>query len=140
MENKTDYTILTKFRNKKQAEHLIEELEKRNYSCYNFFDIPNNSKMSSNNPAKYMKKMESVKDFLKDSYFQMVFQKDLQGLKNASKVIVLLPAGNSVHIEAGIAYGLGKKLILIGEIQKPESLYLIFDQHFKTTDDFLKNL
>ncbi len=62
-----------------------------------------------------MKAFENTKDFLNDKHFKKLFKKDLEGLKNAEKVIMLLPAGNSVHIEAGIAYGLGKPLILIGE-------------------------
>ena len=63
-----------------------------------------------------------------------------QSLKNAEKVILLLPAGNSVHIEAGVAYGLGKPLILIGEPEKPETLYLIFKESYKTIDEFLKTI
>ncbi len=59
---------------------------------------------------------------------------------DTEKVIVLLPAGNSVHIEAGIAHGLGKQLILIGEPEKPETLYLIFKERHKTIEDFLKTI
>jgi len=55
-------------------------------------------------------------------------------------VILLLPAGISAHIEAGIAYGLGKEPILIGQPEKPESLYLIFKKRFATVDDFLHSI
>lgn len=51
-----------------------------------------------------------------------------------------MPAGKSAHIEAGIAYGLGKKLVLIGEQKKTESHYLIFDEFYKSIDDFLTSL
>jgi hypothetical protein len=64
----------------------------------------------------------------------------LDGLKNAKKVIMLLPADNPVHIEVGIAYGSGKQLILIGEKEKSESLYLIFTERYKTIEDFLKTI
>jgi hypothetical protein len=54
-------------------------------------------------------------------------------------VILLLPAGTSAHIEAGIAFGLKKKLILIGIPEKPETLYFIFDEYYDTADDFLQS-
>ena len=53
---------------------------------------------------------------------------------------MLLPAGSSVHMEAGIAYGLGKPLILIGEPEKPETLYLVFNERYKSIDEFLKTI
>ena len=87
-----------------------------------------------------MQAFELTNNFFDDKYFIHVFEKDLNGLKNAQKVIVLLPAGNSVHIEAGIAYGLDKPLILIGEPEKPESLYLIFKERYKSIEDFLQSM
>jgi nucleoside 2-deoxyribosyltransferase len=136
----TDYTLLTKFRNKKEGESLIKKLEEKGYSCYNFFTKPADPKKPDANPEEQMKNFESVKDFYNDEYFKKIFQKDLEGLKNADKVIILLPAGNSVHIEIGIAYGLNKPLILIGEPEKPESLYLIFEERYKTVEEFLKTV
>lgn len=53
---------------------------------------------------------------------------------------MLLPAGKSCHIEAGIAYGLGKKCILIGQQKEAESLYLIFDDNYNSVDEFLENI
>ena len=53
---------------------------------------------------------------------------------------MLLPAGKSCHVEAGVAYGLGKKCILIGEQKEAESLYLIFNEVYATENDFLKTL
>ncbi|HFC76792.1 MAG TPA: hypothetical protein ENJ27_01030 [Candidatus Moranbacteria bacterium] len=136
----TNYTILGKFRNKRNVENLIFELEKRGKSCYNFCDLPADRDNSDAEPEEQMKVHENTKDFYNDKYFQEIFRKDLNGLKNAEKVIVLLPAGNAVHIEAGIAYGLGKPLILIGEPEKPESLYLIFKERYNTVEDFLKTM
>jgi len=53
---------------------------------------------------------------------------------------MLLPAGKSAHIEAGIAYGMGKKCILIGEQKEAESLYLIFDKYYSTIDAFIESI
>jgi hypothetical protein len=136
----TDYTVVSKFRNKAEVERLINEIQKRGKTCYNFCFKPADPQNPKAPPEEQMKVFESVKDFFNDKYYKYVFENDLEGLKNAEKVILLLPAGISAHIEAGIAYGLGKPLILIGEPEKAESLYLIFKERYKTIEDFLNSL
>ena len=113
---------------------------KRGHTCYSFIDSPSDPNNPYGNPEEQMKVFESTDDFYKNTHFREIFQKDLEGLKNAEKVIVLLPAGSAVHIEAGIAFGLGKNLILIGEAEKPETLYLIFQERYKSIEDFLETL
>jgi len=136
----TDYTIISKFRNKNNCDLLAKKLEERGKSFYNFCNKPADPDNPNAHPEEQMKKFEKIKDFFDNEYFKKIFEADLDGLKNADTVIMLLPAGNSVHIEAGIAYGLGKKLILIGEPEKPDSLYLIFKERYKDIDDFLKTV
>jgi len=136
----TDYTLLSKFRNKEQCELLIKKLKEKGKTCYNFCNMPADKENPDAHPEDQMKKFEATENFYEDEYFKEIFEKDLEGLKNAEKVIVLLPAGNSVHIEAGIAYGLGKPLILIGEPEKPDTLYLIFKERYKTIEEFLKTI
>jgi len=142
LQEKTDYTVLAKFRNNDQASALIEveALRKQGKSCYDFFDMQDDPYGKEISPEERMKRFEETKDFLHDPNFRFIFEKDLNGLKNAETIIVLLPAGNSVHIEAGIAFGLGKKLILIGEVEKPESLYLVFSEHYTTIEEFLTTI
>jgi hypothetical protein len=55
-------------------------------------------------------------------------------------VILLLPAGLAAHIEAGVAFGMNKKLILIGEVEKPEILYLMFQERYKDIESFLDTI
>jgi len=136
----TDYTIITKFRNKENCNLLIEKLKEKGKTCYNFCDTPADKNNPEAHPEEQMKVFEDTQDFFNNEYFKKIFEKDLEGLKNAQKVIMLLPAGNSVHLEAGIAYGLGKPLILIGEPEKPESLYLIFKERYKNIDEFLETI
>jgi len=137
---KTDYTILAKFRNKERCEYLVKELEKSGKTCYNFCEKPADPNNPEAHPEEQMKNFELVENFFEDEYFREVFEADLNGLKNAEKVIVLLPAGNAVHIEAGIAYGLNKPLILIGKPEKPDTLYLIFKERYETIEDFLETI
>lgn len=136
----TDYTIISKFRNKEKCEILIKKLQEKGKTCYNFCEKPADKNNPEAHPEKQMESFEAVADFYNDEYFREIFEADLNGLKNAQKVIVLLPAGNSVHIEAGIAYGLRKPLILIGKVEKPESLYLIFEERYETTEKFLETI
>ena len=76
---------------------------------------------------------ESLK--LEDSRVRTIFEHDLDGLKKSENFLLVLPAGKSSHIEAGIAYGLGKKCYAIGEYDVTDSLYLIFDKIFKDEDE-----
>lgn len=105
---KTDCTVLARFRNKEQTEYLVDALRSRGYNCYNFCDTPADPHNPEASPEDQMMVVESVYNFLDDLYFQEVFEEDLADLKNAETVITLFPASNSVHVEAGIAYGLGK--------------------------------
>jgi len=136
----TDYTIISKFRNKYNCDLLAKRLEEKGKSCFNFCDKPADPDNPDAHPEEQMKRFEEVQDFFNNEYFQKIFKEDLDGLKNANTVIMLLPAGNAVHIEAGIAYGLGKHLVLIGEPEKPESLYLIFQERYKDIDEFLNTI
>jgi len=136
----TDYTIISRFRNKKNCELLIEKLRKRGKTCYNFCEKPADRDNPDAHPEDQMKVHESTVDFFNDEYFIHLFERDLEGLKNAREVILLLPSGTSAHIEAGIAYGLGKKVILIGEPEKPETLYLIFKERYKNIEEFIKSV
>ncbi len=78
-----------------------------------------------------------------DNYaVRTLFEHDLEGEKNSDNFLLVLPAGKSAHIEAGIAYGLGKKCYGIGEYDVTDSLYLIFDKIFKNENElklFLTN-
>ena len=67
---------------------------------------------------------------LKDSRVRTIFEHDLMGLKNSDNFLMVLPAGKSSHIEAGIAYGQGKRCYAIGQYDVTDSLYLIFDKIF----------
>ena len=132
--------IISKFRNKAKVEERVHAIEAKGKTCYNFCEKPSDPDNPDAHPEEQMRVLEKVENFFEDNYFRHVFEKDMLGLKNADKIILLLPAGNSAHIEAGIAYGLGKPLILIGEPEKPDTLYLIFGERYATAEDFLKSL
>lgn len=132
--------VIGRFRNSDNVRSLIAAIRSKGKTCYDFTAKP----ADPNNPdapfEEQMKVLESHPDFLNDPVHRSHYQRDLAGLRNANAIVLLLPAGTSAHIEAGIAFGLGKKLVLIGKPDKPETLYFIFDEYFKTVDDFLGTL
>jgi hypothetical protein len=75
---------------------------------------------------------------LESDSIRTIFEDDLEGLKSADNFLLVLPAGNSSHIEAGISYGLGKKCYAIGEYEKTDSLYLIFEKIFADVSELEK--
>lgn len=59
-----------------------------------------------------------------------IFTNDIDGERDSDNFLLVLPAGIAGHIEAGVAYGMGKKCYAIGTPQKTETLYCIFEKIF----------
>ncbi len=134
----TDYMVIGRFRNRENIQSLVRAIRAKGKSCYDFAEkdaFPGASHLS---PEEQMNELESHPDFLNDPLHKYHFEHDLEGLLSAETIVMLLPGGNSSHVEAGIAFGKGKKLILIGTPDKPETLYYIFNEFYKTPEDFLK--
>lgn len=82
---------------------------------------------------------ENLSDWQTNPTFQEIFTTDMEALRDSEALILVLPAGLAAHMELGVAYGMGKKCYSIGEIAKPETLYLMIDSMYKTVEDFLRN-
>jgi hypothetical protein len=136
----TDYTVIGKRRNEENVRALIAAIRAKGKTCYGFTAKPADPTNPDGSAEDQMRVMESHPDFLNDPVHKAHYEADLAGLQNAHTVVLLLPAGTSAHIEAGMAFGLGKKLILIGTPEKPETLYYIFSEHYGTPEDFLRTL
>ena len=142
---KYQYTIISRWRNREKVEELTNKLRKKGKTVYSFIegDGSNHALKDSEQkyaPEQFMQKFESIPNWKNDSGVREIFEIDMKALKESESVILLLPAGKSSHIEAGVAYGLGKNLIVIGEQKETESLYLIFNHFFNTIDDFINSL
>lgn len=77
---------------------------------------------------------------LKSDIVLNIFNQDINNEKVCKNFLLVLPAGKSGHIEAGIAYGMGKKCYAIGEFDATDSLYNIFETIFKNNNDLEKFL
>ena len=131
MNSKYKFFIAGRTRNRENILKLCEIFDELNISYYCFLKNEESHKeagldMYDNNLAD---KFEALG--LEDPSVRIIFEHDLDGLKNSENLLLVLPAGKSAHIESGIAYGLGKKCYAIGKYDVTDSLYLIFDKIFK---------
>lgn len=75
-----------------------------------------------------MQKLESLSQ--DDPFVRKVFMTDITAERESDNLILVLPAGISGHVEAGAAFGMGKKCYAVGKLEKTETLYCIFDKIF----------
>ncbi len=126
------YFIASSTRNKDKIVELTEKLRDKGKTVFSFIET---------NPLdKLISEAINVKDWRNSEMNKFIFEKDMKPLKEADTLILLLPAGKSGHIEAGVAYGMGKKCIFIGEIEEVDSLYLIFNEDYPSIDSFIASL
>lgn len=80
------------------------------------------------------------KDWKSDPEIKEIYEKDIEGLREADIFIMILPAGNSSHITSGIAFALNKKTVLIGNPEKVETHYLIFNEPYNSIADYIAKI
>ena len=133
-ENKYEFFIAGKFRNKDVIMDICDVFDKRNISNYCFL----------RNEVDYADQEEKQKVFegldLNSEPVVKIFESDMEAEKASDNFLLVLPAGKSGHIEAGVAYGMGKKCYAIGEYEGTDSLYHVFDRIFKDKEELEKFL
>lgn len=138
-----DYFIASRYRNKDSVLDVVQRVRATGKTIYCFIEsaasIAHVGSVDAE-PEQAMKTFEAIPDFRNDSRVRAVFDMDMQALRDSTTVIVLLPAGKSSHIEASVAYGWGKDLILVGEQKEAESLYCIFDEVYSSIGAFIASL
>ncbi len=135
-----DFFIASRWRNQNIILELLQKLRNKGKTVYCFLENKEQYMTITDNPEETMKIYESTKDWKNDTNARQMFDNDLQGLKDSRVLLLLLPAGKSAHVEAGIAFGLGKECIVIGEQKEAESLYHIFSKMYKTIDEFIADV
>ena len=142
MDNKYEFFIAGRARNKENILRICDIFDKHDISYYCF--IKNESDWGYGNknqtPEERQQEFESLG--LKSDIVLKLFNNDLDGEKSSKNLLLVLPAGKAAHIESGIAYGLGKKCYAIGEYEATDTLYNIFEEIFANEDEldnFLNN-
>ena len=140
---KYEFFIAGKTRNKDNILKICDIFDKYNISYYCFLkndEAHNSYGDKANSVDDNMEIFESLD--LKSDIVLNIFNEDMEAEKNSNNFLLVLPAGKSGHIEAGVAYGLGKKCFAIGEYDSTDSLYNIFDEIFlnmNELEEYLKN-
>lgn len=138
-----EYFIASRYRNKETVLELTQKLRAKGKAVYCFVESPASVKSVGkieDNAEAAISDFEAIPQWQQDPRVREVFETDMAALRNSANLILLLPAGKSAHMEAGVAYGLGKHLVVIGEQKATESLYLVFDEFYDDIDDFIASL
>jgi len=136
------FFIASPWQNTDIVKNLSVALATRGHTVYSFLDnganvvggappieeseesFPNSIASWENNPA--------VKE---------IFESDMKALKESDVLILLEPSGRSSLAEAGIAYGMGKKIVVVGNVAHPSVvLYNICGNRYAGIDEFLASL
>lgn len=135
---KYDFFIAGRWRNKDSVKQVLDIVRANGYSAYCFLE--NNYKgeiielKMDANPEVFMAELEDLPQ--NHPFIQKIFDIDMNAEREAKTFLLVFPAGIAAHIEAGVAYGLGKRCIAIGKLEKTETLYNIFDKIFSTVKEF----
>lgn len=134
------FFVASPWRNREMVQKLTGELTARGYVAYSFLQSGVN--LSTGQPvAEEIKTFgHALANWESDPNIKKVFDSELTGLKESDMVILLQPAGHSSLLEAGIGYGMGKKVVTIGLITQPEVFYLLCEKLYPDMDTFLADL
>ncbi len=142
MDNTYEFFIAGRSRNKENILKLCDIFDEYNISYYCFLKNEKSFKSFGNEEQSAEEKQQEFEQLeLKSKVVLNIFKEDMEAEKKSKNLLLVLPAGKSGHIEAGVAYGLGKKCYAIGEYDATDSLYNIFEQIFLNEEDlreFLK--
>ena len=141
MENKYEFFIAGRNRNKANILKICDLFDKYNISYYCFLKNEDSWGYGNKNQTQEEKQREFESLDLKSDIVLNLFNQDLEGEKSSKNFLLVLPAGKAAHIESGIAYGLGKKCYAIGEYEATDTLYNIFEKIFDNEnqlEEFLK--
>ena len=142
MDNKYEFFIAGRARNKENILKICDIFDKYNISYYCFLKNEADWGYGNENQTPEERQQEFESLGLKSDTVLKLFHDDLEGEKNSKNLLLVLPAGKAAHIESGIAYGLGKKCYAIGEYEATDTLYNIFEEIFANEDElnsFLSN-
>ena len=131
MENKYEFFIAGKTRNKDNILKICDIFDKNRISYYCFIKNEKSFESFGEKDQSADEKQDVFEKLgIKNEVVINIFNEDMEAERMSNNFLLVLPAGKSAHIEAGVAYGLGKKCYAIGEYDVTDSLYNIFEQIF----------
>lgn len=107
---------------------VVARLRKEGFSVYDFQDPEYAFQWSQIDPNWQSWSFSEYAKALTHPLAQKGFQRDMKALKEADKVLLVLPCGRSAHLELGFAVGAGKPTgILSPEQCEPELMVNMCD-------------
>jgi hypothetical protein len=126
----SDFFVAGSWRNRSGIEEVLLTLDEAGASSYCFVRVGYSAAAAAlANPGG------ADRAHLGSAAVRELFEQDLDALRAADRFLLVLPAGQAAHIEAGIAYGLGKPCYAVGPVERSETLYRIFDVMFPGTGE-----
>ena len=127
-----DFFIAGRWRNKDQVKAVLDIVRAGGKTAYCFIENEYKGETvefrTEDDPEIFMKQSEQLPQ--DDPLMRKIFHTDMAAERDADNFLLVFPAGIAGHIEAGVAYGLGKKCYAVGAPEKTESLYCIFEKIF----------
>ena len=136
------FFIASPWQNKDVVKSLTMALSAQGHTVYSFLD--NGANPVGGAPAVEESEEEDVDlvaGWENDPKVKEVFLSDIKALRESDEVVLLEPSGRSSLVEAGIAYGMGKKVARVGAVAHPEVFaYCICESHYASVEEFLSGL
>jgi hypothetical protein len=127
-----DFFIAGRWRNRDHLQAVADAVRTSGRTAYCFvehaYDGDGVSIQRDADPEVFMRQTEALAQ--DDPLIRRIFEADMAAERAAECFLLVLPAGIAGHIEAGVAYGLGKKCYAVGTPEKTETLYCVFDEIF----------
>jgi nucleoside 2-deoxyribosyltransferase len=134
------FFIASPWRNKEAVKALSETLTREGHTAMSF--LTSGANLASGNSVN-----DELKEFARalvgwedDPLVDKIFSSEIEGVKACDALILLEPSGRSSLAEAGIAYGLGKPVILVGRVDRPEMIYHVCKYRYPDPNAFIANL
>lgn len=141
--SKYDYIICGRWRNHEMIREVLDSVRNAGKTAYCFVENSYSSdgiEIDANDETRveeFMRGLETLTDWKTNATFREIFEKDMNGIRDAKEVIIVFPAGLSAHMELGAAYGMGKPCYGIGAPEKNETLYLMFNEIYPDLQSFV---
>lgn len=129
---KYDFFVAGRWRNRDAVHEALSVVRASGKTAYCFIENKYEGEKVEfaldGDPHAFMAKFEELPQ--DDPLIHKIFTADITAERGSDAFLLVLPAGIAGHIEAGAAYGMGKKCYAVGELEKTETLYCIFDRIF----------
>jgi hypothetical protein len=119
------------------VQNLADALSARGHGAYSFLDSGANLATGMSVIEEFKQFSHSMENWEDDASIERIFASEMEALKDSDALILLEPAGRSSLTEAGIAYGMGKRVVLIGLVEHPEVVYRICGSRYPNIEAFL---